>query len=378
MSPKRVRNPVLGCLSTRRFAVIALVAFIWLLHGRFFGFPTQHHHADTQTSRHRDEDAPRFLYQSPSRENPDVEYERYLSDALKEIEQAAGGEDVAEERIWQIARDEQHRGSESTLFEESNSEWQYTLMTDEKAAAFVIDELSAVPEIATIYNSYPYDVLRADLLRYLLLWYYGGFYADMDVFPARPISKCSAMQRVFPQRSDHPANVSLVVGIELDEPYASPRRMREWHWTRTYGLIQYTIYAPRRFSPVLREIIVRALAYTRKYQSHHNRLFGYSQEDILRLTGPDVFTDTILDMLSSSLPSSHPLIQRSVDADETIGDLDRRRRVTWAPFHDLHETVCIEADEAVSEAPMGGICVLPVNSSEAADIWLYGIFWSVI
>ncbi|PYI10416.1 hypothetical protein BO78DRAFT_404200 [Aspergillus sclerotiicarbonarius CBS 121057] len=312
-------------------------------------------------SKHRAEDAPRFFYHSPSREDSDVEYERYLSDALKEVEQAAGGEDVAEERIWQIARDEEHRGPESSAFEESNSEWQYTLMTDEKAEAFVIDELSAVPEIATIYHSYPYDVLRADLLRYLLLWYYGGFYADMDVYPARPIKKCSALQRVFPLPHDHPANVSLVVGIELDEPYSSPRRMREWHWTRTYGMIQYTIYAPRRFSPLLRQIIVRALAHTRKYQSHHNRLFGYSQEDILRLTGPDVFTDTILDMLSSSLPSTHPLVQRSVNADENIGDLDMRRRVSWAPFHGLHETVCIEADEANPATPMGGICVLPVS-----------------
>ncbi|OOF99900.1 glycosyltransferase family 32 protein, partial [Aspergillus carbonarius ITEM 5010] len=295
-------------------------------------------------------------------EDPDVEYERYLSDALKEIEQAAGGEDVAEERIWQITKDEKHRGSESALFEETNSEWEYTLMTDEKAAAFVIDELSTVPEIATIYKSYPYDVLRADLLRYLLLWYYGGFYADMDVFPARPIRQCSALQRLFPPQTDHPANVSLVVGIELDEPYASPSRMHEWHWTRTYGLIQYTMYAPRRFSPLLRQIIVRALAQTRQYQSQHNSLFGYREKDILRLTGPDVFTDTILDMLSSSLPPTHALVQRSVDADESIGDLDTaQKRVTWAPFHGLHETVCIEANEAIPEAPMGGICVLPVS-----------------
>lgn len=250
------------------------------------------------------------------------------------------------------------------------------LVSDAKALEFVTTELSAIPEIASVYRSYPYNVLRADLLRYLLLWYYGGFYADTDVIPAKPIKECPALQPVFTSISNHsgvptvsPA-VSLVVGVEIDEPYATRQFMRDWRWTRRYGFLQYTMYAPRRFSPLLREIIVRAISHTHQYESQRWGLFRrlrYTQKAILMVTGPDVVTDTILDTVSTSLPSTHPLVQESVRADAEIGDLvspetgATQQRVTWAPFHRLQHTLCIAEDEAIPTAPMGGLCVLPIS-----------------
>lgn len=111
---------------------------------------------------------------------------------------------------------------------------------------------SDVPDLARTYNSYPYDILRADLLRYLVLWYYGGYYTDLDVYPARSIKSCPALNPPFrsttsPESQISP-NVSLVLGIEIDEPYASIQLMEAWHWIRIYGFIQYNMYAPRRFS----------------------------------------------------------------------------------------------------------------------------------
>lgn len=242
-------------------------------------------------------------------------------------------------------------------------------MTDEKALDFIDNTLSAVPEIALVYKSYPYYVLRTDLLRYLLLWYYGGFYADIDVFPARPIKGCPDMKPLFV--ADHKlADISLVVGIELDEPYVSPRGMREWHWTRRYGFMQYTMYAPRRFSPVLREIIARAMAHTKQHNERFTSvLSGYSQSTILGITGPDVVTDAVLDVLSITLPTTHRLMNISMDKDAGIDNLpvssvtgETLRRVTWAPFHRLDKTLCVEDSEASLEGSMGGICVLPVNA----------------
>lgn len=146
--------------------------------------------------------------------------------------------------------------------------------------------------------------------------------------------------------------------------------MHDWHWTRSYGLIQYTMYAPRRFSPLLRETIVRVLAHTKQLKKSNSRFFrslAYDEKTILGVTGPDVFTDAILDKLSTSLPSTHPFIQHSVDADAKTGDFlspatgELRRRVTWAPFHRLRDPVCIRAGEAVSKEPMGGLCILPIS-----------------
>lgn len=248
-------------------------------------------------------------------------------------------------------------------------------MTDDKAAAFVDDVLSAVPEIAQVYHSYPYYVLRTDLLRYLLLWYYGGFYADIDVFPARPIKGCPDLQPLFfsNQQTKDFGNISLVVGIELDEPYVSDKGMREWRWTRRYGFLQYTMYAPRRFSPVLREIVTRVIAHTKQHNDRFasRYLFGpwYGEREILGISGPDVVTDAVLDVLSTTLPPSHRLMNISMEKDAGVDNLpvssitgEPERRVTWAPFHGIREMLCVDDDEAMQKGSMGGICVLPVNA----------------
>lgn len=238
-------------------------------------------------------------------------------------------------------------------------------------------------------------MLRADLIRYLLLWYHGGYYADMDVFPARSIKSCPSLTPLFsdPSQSksdlsdrDHP-NVSLVVGIELDESTASASQIRYWGWVRRYGLIQYTMYAPQRFSPVLRETIVRALAHSKRLYDKRSlanflsfRFFGrpwYSQEQVMEVTGPTIFTDTVLDVLSDTLPPTHALVATSVWADSAAGELsiassssfsssngigpETQKRVTWAPIHKLETPLWINASEAAPEHEMGGLGILPIS-----------------
>ncbi|RAL13851.1 uncharacterized protein BO97DRAFT_27934 [Aspergillus homomorphus CBS 101889] len=371
----RIINSLFTYVSTRRLTVLALVILAWLLCSLH---PSLDLYANQQALKEprEDEYKARFLYTSSFRRNPDLEYERRLANALQELERAVlerhKGNSVAEDRIWQIAKDASQRGPDSIYLQERNPGWAYTLVSDAEASKFVADKFSAIPEIAQVYESYPYHVLRADLLRYLLLYYYGGFYADMDIYPARPINECPALQSIPKPTVDdpmHSGNVSLVVGVELDEPYASPKTMRFWHWTRSYGLIQYTMYAPRRFSPLLREIIVRCLSHSRQYNQQHGGILGrfsYNKNAILGITGPDVLTDAILDALSSSLPASHPFVQKSVGVDQDIGDLISsegkiQRRVTWAPFHDLSEPICADATESIPGTPMGGLCVVPIS-----------------
>ncbi|KAL4772466.1 hypothetical protein BDW60DRAFT_222400 [Aspergillus nidulans var. acristatus] len=323
------------------------------------------------------DELPRYLHRSPYREKPDIGFERRVREALEGIEKdalaAAGIGDgrLAEQRIWQIrlgGDGDDERGKDSLAFTEMNGEWEYALMTDHQANEFIATVLASIPDLKALYDSYPYHVMRSDLLRYLVLWYYGGYYADMDVFPAKAIKECPALQPVFGDSNS--ANISLAVGIEIDEPHASPQLMRDWHWIRTYGLIQYTFFAPRRFSPLLLEVIVRVLSHTRQRNQQSFPFVGprYDEKAILEVTGPGVFTDAILDALSDALPTTHPLLAASVRADEGIGDLlsqasgQLSRRVTWAPFHRISEPLCVEAQEAAVGKSMGGICVLPVNA----------------
>ena len=39
-----------------------------------------------------------------------------------------------------------------------------------------------------LYDSYPYDVQRTDVLRYFLLYHYGGIYSDIDLEPIKDIT----------------------------------------------------------------------------------------------------------------------------------------------------------------------------------------------
>lgn len=233
---------------------------------------------------------------------------------------------------------------------------------------FITETLTSIPDLAYLYKTYPHNVLRADLLRYLLLWYYGGYYADTDIFPARSIKSCPALRdSIFAVTIDN--NISLVVGVEIDEPFASPQKMQYWHWIRRYGFIQYTMYAPQRLSPLLREVIVRVLSHTRQHIGQSNFLLGakYNELTTLEIIGPGVFTDTILDVLSDTLPPAHPLIQESVAVKKGLGDLvppswsSHFQRVTWAPFHRLRSPRCVKGSEAKQGKQLGGLCILPVS-----------------
>jgi hypothetical protein len=250
------------------------------------------------------------------------------------------------------------------------------LVTDKGALHLIRNKLSTVPLLAALWSRYPFPVLRADLLRYLLLWYYGGFYSDIDAFPVQSISSCAPIAPLFDTSQSH--NISLVVGVEIDEPYASSRTKKLWHWSRTYGFIQYSMYAPNRFSPLLRRVIVRALAHSRRHSEDTETWFRgpqYSEEDILEVTGPGMFTDALLDVLSETLPANHNLVIASMTADERTGDLDdsrsgskgshRVRRVTWAPFYALRDAMWIDATESEGFArggtSNGGLVVLPIS-----------------
>ncbi|KKK21443.1 hypothetical protein AOCH_000137 [Aspergillus ochraceoroseus] len=362
-------------LTPRRLSTLVLVGVLYLVFHRLPSPPPPGDHRwlpDYDVG-----EIPRFLHRSPYRESPDREYESSVSEALRRIEQRAlaqnGRDLVAEERIWQIRIGKQftkeQRGSDSHAFEEKNHEWKYTLVTDDEAHGYISSLFSTVPDLENLYNSYPYDVLRSDLLRYLILWYFGGYYADMDVFPAQSIKQCRTLRPILSDLRAGSANISLLVGVEIDEPYASTRLMHDWRWIRRYGLIQYTMYAPQRFSPFLREAVVRVLAHTRQHHRSSIPILGptYSQETILEVTGPGVFTDAVLDVLSNTLPPAHPLVASSVESDLGIGDLiapasgQVARRVTWAPFHKIREPVCVDAQDAAVGSAMGGLCVLPVS-----------------
>jgi hypothetical protein len=140
---------------------------------------------------------------------------------------------------------------------------------------------------------------------------------------------------------------SLVVGIEINEPNSSQATRIKWRWSRVYGFAQYTM-ASKPFADPLRTAIVRVVAHAyalakSKGVKDPQSLWGYTDVDTLEVTGPGMWTDSIIDALETA---------RQDDAKLSGVPVDKEKRITWEPFSKLDKPTLFET---------GGVLVLPIN-----------------
>jgi mannosyltransferase OCH1-like enzyme len=62
--------------------------------------------------------------------------------------------------------------------------WRHVFMTNEDNWHFVQTHF---PQYAQVYQNLPYDIQRADMIRYMWLYVHGGLYLDMDFLVNRPL-----------------------------------------------------------------------------------------------------------------------------------------------------------------------------------------------
>jgi mannosyltransferase OCH1-like enzyme len=63
-------------------------------------------------------------------------------------------------------------------------DWKYTLYTDEDNREFVKTHF---PDFLSYYDNFPYNIQRADAIRYMYLYINGGVYMDLDIALQKPI-----------------------------------------------------------------------------------------------------------------------------------------------------------------------------------------------
>ena len=66
----------------------------------------------------------------------------------------------------------------------SHPRWQWRLWTDADNLRLVEQEF---PELLALYQSYPYPIQRIDMIRYLILYRFGGLYVDLDFECFKPV-----------------------------------------------------------------------------------------------------------------------------------------------------------------------------------------------
>lgn len=70
---------------------------------------------------------------------------------------------------------------------ELHPDWEYRLWTDSENLKFVAKEF---PEYLQLFNDFPKGIMRADVIRYMLMYRLGGFYMDLDYEMIRPFDLC--------------------------------------------------------------------------------------------------------------------------------------------------------------------------------------------
>jgi mannosyltransferase OCH1-like enzyme len=76
--------------------------------------------------------------------------------------------------------------STQTAIQKYMPDWEYVLMTDEMNRTFVQQHF---PDFLSYYDAFPYNIQRADAVRYCWLYVYGGLYFDCDMEILGPLDK---------------------------------------------------------------------------------------------------------------------------------------------------------------------------------------------
>ncbi|KAA8629215.1 hypothetical protein SMACR_03722 [Sordaria macrospora] len=167
------------------------------------------------------------------------------------------------------------------------------------------------PDIVNFYRSVKAAIVKADLLRYLVMYAEGGLYADIDVEALKPLSK------FVPERYDE-GDIDMVIGVEIDEP--------DWKdhpilGPKSRSFCQWTFMCKPQLPVMMRliEQIMTWLSGVAKEQGVPLAEVKLDFDQIISGTGPSAFTNAIIAEMN--------------ELNDNTG-----RPITWDAFHDLGES----------------------------------------
>ncbi|KAI0381237.1 glycosyltransferase family 32 protein [Hypomontagnella monticulosa] len=212
-----------------------------------------------------------------------------------------------------------------------NPSFRYEVLTDNNDLSYIEQHFG--PEgfnrmdIVDLYRSVNATIIKADLLRYLIVYAEGGIYADIDVEALRPVSK------FIPERYDE-EEISMVIGVEIDQPQFKDHKILGG---KSQSFCQWTFMAKPR-NPVMLRLVENIKDWLTDIAKKQNVGIGevvLDFDQVISGTGPSAFTAAILEEMN----------RRSNGAV-----------ITWDDFHDLGESKVV-----------GGILVLDIEAFAAGQ-----------
>ncbi|KAL6355088.1 hypothetical protein LRP88_11565 [Fusarium phalaenopsidis] len=204
-----------------------------------------------------------------------------------------------------------------------NPDWRYERITDANSDTYVREHFDA--PISDLFMSLQDPILRADLLRYLVLLREGGVWADIDVYPHRPVSKW-----VPEQYQDW---VNLVIGIENDHYKIWPGS------PYSVQLCQYTVLAKPNHA-ALRMAVNQVTRDLGELLASKGPEETFTFEDVMTTAGPFAFTHVIMGYFKEMMGveyTGHELDR--LEEPRLVGDVLvlPRDSFRWLPHDNSHK-----------------------------------------
>ncbi|CAD6575672.1 MAG: membrane-bound alpha-1,6- mannosyltransferase Initiation-specific [Tremellales sp. Tagirdzhanova-0007] len=265
---------------------------------------------------------------------------------------------ISYKNIHQTDRNETTLGEETQAWVNLNKPdgWALNFLNDTAAARWVTAHF-ADSDIEWAWNYMHRGVLRADLLRYLLLLVEGGVYSDIDTLPLRPIEQWGHTNPEYLDisatdgkswRSLLTASPAVIVAIDVDV-HSHP----DWAkgWPRPLGICQWTISsAPSH--PIFLDAVRRVVNSTRIVEAWENlRAQNISRIEKARPPGWQYQVTQLLSMRRSRAMNVMEWTGPGLFTDAVLAFLLTRYHVTWHRLRGLDHPLRV-----------GDVMILPITA----------------
>ena len=196
-----------------------------------------------------------------------------------------------------------------------NPGYRYEVLTDFNDLVYVDEKFGPKginrPDIVDFYRSVTATIIKADLLRYMIMYAEGGVYADIDVEALKPID------RFIPARYNL-ADIDMVVGVEIDQP---DFRDHPILGQKSMSFCQWTFMCRPRL-PVMLQLVENIMAWLSDIAAQQKVPIPDVVLDfdaVISGTGPSAFTAAILNDMNKRTSA--------------FGE-----KITWDAFHAIDES----------------------------------------
>ena len=112
--------------------------------------------------------------------------ENYYPYLFQNLKYTPGGIPKIIHQTWKNNDVPKHWKKSPEMWKKYHPDYKYVLWTDEDNREHI---KLFHQEFLELYDNYPYAIQRADMIRYFLLYDFGGIYSDLDVYPSQSIDK---------------------------------------------------------------------------------------------------------------------------------------------------------------------------------------------